>query len=166
MGSAITVRRATPGDVGEILAMIRALAECEHLAEQCVIEAEALRKHLFGHDPAAEVLIAEIDSSAAGFALFFTTYSTFLGKPGLWLEDLFVLAGRRGKGLGRALLGRLAETATARGYGRLEWAVLDANRSAIAFYHSLGADLMDDWTTCRVTGEDLATLARHTSDTL
>ena len=163
MGSAITVRPAASGDVGHILEMIRSLAEYEHLADQCVIQAEALREHLFGHDPAAEVLIAQIDSSAAGFALFFTTYSTFLGKPGLWLEDLFVFDEHRGNGLGRALLRRLAQTAIARGYGRLEWSVLDANRSAIAFYQSLGADLMDDWTTCRVTGEHLATLARHTS---
>jgi GNAT superfamily N-acetyltransferase len=144
------VRPATPADVDRIAAFIRALAEYERLTAECVFDPADLRDHLFGPRPCAEVLIAEVDSTPVGFALFFPTYSTFLGRPGLWLEDLFVLPEARRHGAGGALLRRLTEIATERGCGRLEWSVLDWNQPAIDFYRSLGARLLDDWTTCRL----------------
>jgi GNAT superfamily N-acetyltransferase len=156
----IIVRPATPADVGVIIDMIRALAEYENLSEQCVAEAGPLCEHLFGPSPSAEVLIAEVDGSAAGFALFFQTYSTFLTRPGLWLEDLFVRPEHRRGGVGKALLAGVAQVAAHRGCGRVEWSVLDWNQPSIAFYQRLGARLMDEWTTCRVEGMTLAALAR------
>jgi GNAT superfamily N-acetyltransferase len=117
-------------------------------------------EHLFGPSPSAEVLIAEVDGSAAGFALFFQTHSTFLTRPGLWLEDLFVRPEHRRGGVGKALLAGVAQVAAHRGCGRVEWSVLDWNKPSIAFYQRLGARLMDEWTTCRVEGKTLAALAR------
>lgn len=154
-----TLRPATVADVALILDLIRGLAEYERLPNEVVATEEGLRTSLFGPVPAAEVVIAEVDGIAAGFALFFHTYSTFLGRRGLWLEDLFVRPACRGQGIGRTLLVHLAEVAVARGCGRLEWSVLDWNESAIGFYRALGAVPMDEWTTFRVTGDALRRLA-------
>jgi GNAT superfamily N-acetyltransferase len=152
------LRAATPADVPAILACIRGLAEYERLAHQCVATEEALRETLFGSSPAAEVVLAVQGEETAGFALWFRSYSTFLAQPGIYLEDLFVFPAHRGQGLGRRLLAHLAGTAIERGYGRVEWAVLDWNVDAIRFYHSLGAVPMGDWTTYRLTGDAMATL--------
>jgi GNAT superfamily N-acetyltransferase len=140
--------------------LIRGLAEYERLAHECSMTEEALREHMFGARPYCEALIAEDAQGPAGFALFFSTYSTFRALPGIWLEDLFVLPERRGAGFGKALLARLAQLTVERGFGRLEWSVLDWNEPAIGFYRRLGARLMDEWTTCRVDGEALTALAR------
>ncbi len=158
--SEITVRLANPDDVELIVRLIRELADYEELAHECAADPTALTAHLFGPYPYVEVLIALANGSPAGFALFFTTYSTFLTRPGIWLEDLFVVPERRRTGVGRALLGRVAEIAAERGCGRLEWSVLDWNQPAIDFYERLGARLMDGWTTCRVDGDALTALAR------
>lgn len=144
------VRPATPDDVDQIAAFIRALADYERLSDECVFATADLRDHLFGPRPWAEVLIAELEDVPVGFALYFPTYSTFLGRPGLWLEDLFVLPDHRRRGAGGALLRHLTGLATERGCGRLEWSVLDWNQPAIDFYRAIGARLMDDWTTCRL----------------
>jgi GNAT superfamily N-acetyltransferase len=154
----VEVRPAQPHDVPVILSFIRALAEYEKLSHTVVATEELLREHLFGPRPAAEALLARIDQREVGFALYFQTFSTFVGRPGIWLEDLFVLPEARGKGAGRALLGEIARIARRRDCGRLEWSVLDWNTPAIGFYKKLGAVMMDDWTTCRVTGEALAAL--------
>ncbi len=153
------LRPANVLDVATILDLIRGLAEYERLPHEVVATEEGLRASLFGPVPAAEVVIAEADGMAVGFAIFCHNYSTFLGRRGLWLEDLFVRPACRGQGIGRALLEHLAEVAVARGCGRLEWSVLDWNVDAIRFYRSLGAVPMDDWTTFRVTGQALARLA-------
>jgi GNAT superfamily N-acetyltransferase len=155
----IQVRSATPDDVPLLVQLIHGLAEYERLLDQCIASEELLYEHLFGKRTYCEALIAEDDDGAAGFALFFHNYSTFLTKPGIYLEDLFVLPERRGNGFGRALLTRVAQIAVERGCGRLEWSVLDWNEPAIGFYNHLGARLMDDWTTCRVDGAALADLA-------
>lgn len=126
-----------------------------------MVTAADIRASLFGEQPQAEVLIAEVGEDAAGFALFFHNYSTFLGRRGLYLEDLFVFPAHRGRGVGRALMGRLAQVAIERNCGRFEWWVLDWNESAIRFYESLGARAMSDWTVYRLTGEPLARLARE-----
>ena len=152
------VRPATPADVPLILGFIGALAEYEKLSHAVVATVEQLRTHLFGDRPAAEVLIGELDGRPVGFALFFPNFSTFLAKPGVYLEDLFVLPDARGHGIGRALLSAVAELAVARDAGRLEWSVLDWNEPAIGFYRKLGAVPMDEWTTMRVAGEALRTL--------
>lgn len=153
------IRPATPDDVPTIAALIRALAEYERLSDQVVLDETLLREHLFGVRPYAETLIAEEAGKAVGFALFFHNYSTFLTKPGIYLEDLFVLPEHRGKGHGKALLFALAKLAVERGCGRLEWAVLDWNEPAIRFYESLGAELKKEWIINRVTGDALQQLA-------
>lgn len=153
------IRSATPDDVPAIVSLIRALAEYEKLTHEVVLEAEKLREHLFGARPYAEVLLAEEAGDIVGFALYFHNYSTFLGKPGIYLEDLFVKPEARGFGYGKALLSALARLALERGCGRLEWAVLDWNEPAIQFYQSLGARAMDEWTVYRVTGPALEQLA-------
>jgi GNAT superfamily N-acetyltransferase len=155
----VTIRPATEADLGTIEELIRALAAYERLADEVVMETELLRKGLFGERPYAEVLIADVDDEPAGFALFFHNFSTFLGRPGIYLEDLFVKPEHRAKGIGRALLKRLAEIAVERDCGRLEWAVLDWNEPAIGFYKKLGARPNDDWTVFRLTGESLHNLA-------
>jgi GNAT superfamily N-acetyltransferase len=152
------LRRATRADVPEILRLIRALAEYEKLSGEVVATEEALAETLFGRAPAAEVLLAEEGGRAVGFALFFQNYSTFLGKPGLYLEDLFVEPAARGRGLGEQLLAAIAKLALERGCGRFEWAVLDWNAPAIGFYEALGAKPMNDWTVMRLTGEALKRL--------
>ena len=157
--SAFTIRPATEADVPLILALIRELAEFERLAHEVVAEPEQLRAALFGPTPAAEVLLGFThDGVPAGFALFFQNFSTFLARPGIYLEDLFVRPEFRRAGLGRALITRIASLAVARGCGRFEWAVLDWNENAIGFYRQLGARVLDDWRICRVTSEALQAL--------
>jgi len=158
--SDIRLRAATPDDCGLLLSLIRALAEYEKLEQDCVATEAALREHLFGPRPYAEAIIAEADGQPAGFALFFHNYSTFLAKPGIWLEDLFVKPEFRGRGIGKRLLLDLARIARARGCGRLEWSVLDWNEPAIRFYESLGAELKREWIINRVSGEGLSRLAQ------
>lgn len=157
------IRPATPDDTHTICELIRALAEYERLSDQVVLDEVRLREHLFGSRPFGEVLLAEDAGQVVGFALFFHNYSTFLGRPGIYLEDLFVRPEHRGKGHGKALLRAIARLATERGCGRLEWAVLDWNEPSIAFYRSLGANPMDEWTTFRMTGEALYELAREST---
>jgi GNAT superfamily N-acetyltransferase len=157
-----TIRSATTADLPLILDLIQQLAEYEKLRDSCVATEARLRESLFGPHPAAEVIIAEHDGRPAGFALFCHNYSTFLAQRGIWLEDLFVLPEHRGRGIGRQLLERLAMLAIERDCGRLEWAVLDWNTPSIGFYRALGAVAMDEWTTFRVTGEALTTLADST----
>jgi len=135
--------------------MIRGLAEYERLSQQAVATEESIRASLFGPRPFAEVVLASSGSTPVGFALFFHNFSTFLGRPGLYLEDLFVLPEWRGRGVGRRLLTHLASIAVERGCGRMEWAVLDWNESAIGFYRRLGAQMLDDWRICRLTGDAL-----------
>jgi GNAT superfamily N-acetyltransferase len=156
---AIEIRTATERDVPVILAMIRGLAEYEKLAHLVTATEERLRETLFGIKPAAEVMLAYYDDECAGFALFFTNYSTFLARHGIFLEDLFVKPHLRGKGVGQALLRRLARIAAQRGCGRVEWEVLDWNVPSIQFYKKLGAVPMDEWTKYRLTGESLEKLA-------
>ncbi|MCR6685905.1 GNAT family N-acetyltransferase [Pseudoxanthomonas sp.] len=157
--AATVLRPARPDDVPLILELVRELAVYERLEHAAVATAADMHAALFGPHPAAEVLIAERGGQAAGFALFFTSFSTFLGKPGLYLEDLFVRPAHRGLGIGRQLMVELARIALARGYGRFEWSVLDWNAPAIAFYRGLGAQPMDGWTVQRVTGAALQALA-------
>lgn len=150
---------AVESDVPAILDLIRGLAEYEKLSHVVSATEERLRASLFGERPAAEVLMAHWEDECAGFALFFPNYSTFLAQPGLYLEDLYVKPHLRGRGIGAALLTELAALAVARSCGRVEWAVLDWNAPSIAFYKKLGAVPMDDWTTFRLTGESLHTIA-------
>ena len=142
-----------------ILTLIGELAEYERLSHEVVATEDSLQQWLFGEKLAAEVLIAERRTEAAGFALFFHSFSTFLGRPGIYLEDLYVRPAFRGRGMGKAMLVHLAKLAKERGCGRLEWSVLDWNEPSIRFYESLGAVAMDDWTVHRVTGEALDRLA-------
>lgn len=155
----LTIRSATPSDVSAVFQLIQALADYEQLAHQVSGSADALAHHLFGPRPYVETLLAEIDGQIAGFALFFTSYSTFLTQPCLYLEDLFVLPDYRAQGVGKALLRRLAQMANERGYGRLEWSVLDWNEPAIAFYRRIGAEILADVRICRVAGDSLHQLA-------
>ena len=155
---AATIRPAAPGDAEAIHALIRELAEYERLTHLCTGSAADLARALFGDPPAAEVLVAEVDGAIEGFALHFPTFSTFLAKRGLWLEDLYVRPAFRGKGLGGRLLRAVAAVAVERGCGRFEWSVLDWNAPAIAFYERLGATVMPDWRIARVTGDALACL--------
>ena len=163
MTSAVLLRTATEADVPRILRHIRALGEYERLAHEVVATEAQLAATLFGERLFAEVTLADLEgpggSEPAGFALYFHSYSTFLGKPGLYLEDLFVEPAARRHGVGRALLRHLAQLALERGCGRLEWAALDWNRLAIDFYLGLGAVAMDEWTTFRLTGAELQRLA-------
>jgi GNAT superfamily N-acetyltransferase len=156
----IRIAAASEADVPVLLEMIRGLAEYEKLASLVVATEERLRESLFGERPSAEVLFAYLEEECAGMALFFPNYSTFLAQPGLFLEDLYVKPQLRGKGIGRALLTRLAEIAVERRYGRLEWDVLDWNEQAIGFYRGLGANPMDEWTRFRLSGESLIKLAQ------
>lgn len=160
----VILRTAVEQDVPAIFELVRELAVFEKLERQLIATAADFREQLFGPHPAAEAIVAEqpghgSDTVLVGMALFFRTFSTFNGKPGLWLEDLIVKEACRGQGVGRRLIERLAQIAVARGYLRLEWAVLDWNVKAIQFYRSLGALPQDEWTTYRLTGEPLTTLA-------
>jgi GNAT superfamily N-acetyltransferase len=155
----VSIRPAVVDDLDLVIGFIRALAEYERLADAVVLDRTLIGCHLFGDKPMAEVLIGEIDGAPRGFALFFHNFSTFEGKPGIYLEDLFVDPEARGAGLGKALLARLAQLAMERGCARLEWSVLDWNEPSIEFYKSLGAQAMDGWTINRVDGAALAALA-------
>ena len=160
---AVTIRPATPTDLPLIAELIRALAEYEKLADEVRFDEGRLGEKLFGERRYAEVLIAEVDGAAMGFALFFHNFSTFEGRPGIYLEDLFVRPEARGQGLGKALLAELARIAVERDCARLEWWVLDWNEPSIGFYKSLGARPMDQWTVMRVDGAALQTLASFTA---
>jgi GNAT superfamily N-acetyltransferase len=153
--SSISIRTASIDDVPHILGFIRALAEFEKLSHLMSATEFDLREHLFGAQRVAEALIGSFDNHPVGYALFFTTFSTFLAKPGVWLEDLFVMPDHRGRGVGRALLRAVANVAIERKCGRLEWSVLDWNQPAIDFYHRAGATIMNDWRICRVDGDAL-----------
>ncbi len=156
----LSVREARAADAPRIHALICELASYEKLSDQVTGSADSLREHLFGERRYAEALIGEIDGEAVGYALFFPTYSTFLARPGIWLEDLFVLPEHRGRGLGTALLAQVAALALERDCGRLEWSVLDWNEPSIGFYRALGAGPVDGWTSYRLAGAALAALAR------
>jgi GNAT superfamily N-acetyltransferase len=155
----LALRPATPADLPLIAELIRALADYEKLSHEVRFDEAVLGEKLFGARPYAEVLIGEVDGSPQGFALFFHNFSTFEGRPGIYLEDLFVRPEARGLGLGRALLAELARLAVERGCARLEWWVLDWNEPSIGFYKSLGARPMDEWTVMRVDGASLLALA-------
>jgi len=155
----LSIRFAQPDDLDAICGFIRALADYERLAHEVRTDRAALERHLFGPRPMAEVLIAEDAAGPIGFALFFHNFSTFEGRPGLYLEDLFVVPEARGNGVGKALIIRLAQIALARDCARFEWWVLDWNQPAIDFYRSIGAKPMEEWTVQRVEGEALRALA-------
>jgi len=154
----IAIRPSTAADLPLVAQLIRDLAEYEKLAHEVRFDEAVLGEKLFGPRPYAEVVIGEIDGTAQGFALFFHNFSTFEGKPGIYLEDLFVKPEARGSGLGKALLSHLAALAVERDCARLEWSVLDWNEPAIGFYKSLGARFMDEWTVMRIDGTALAQL--------
>ncbi len=155
----LRIRPARLGDAGTIANLVHELAVYEKLEEFARATAEDFHRHLFGPRPYAEAILAEIDGEAVGFALFFPTFSTFRGQPGLYLEDIYVKPSHRGRGIGKALLATLAKLAIDRGLGRLEWAVLNCNSPAIEFYRSLGAGPLDEWTTYRLCDGPLAELA-------
>jgi GNAT superfamily N-acetyltransferase len=159
MVSQLILRLAQPTDAPVLFRLIQALAEYEKLSHAVTGNADALKEHLFGSRTYAEAIIVEYAGQAVGFALFFSSYSTFLTQPGIYLEDLFVLPGYRRLGIGKAMLSYLAGLAVERGCGRLEWSVLDWNEPAIAFYRRMGAAVLPDWRICRVTGEALSLLA-------
>jgi GNAT superfamily N-acetyltransferase len=154
------LRAAEPRDVRAIVGLIRELADFEKLTHLVEVTPQSLHPQLFGERPAAESVVAEREGEVIGFALFFTNFSTFLGKPGLYLEDLYVQPAHRGSGVGQALLTHLAGLANERGYGRFEWSVLDWNVDAIRFYERMGATLMPEWRICRVSGATLRSLGR------
>ena len=156
----VLIRAARREDAGEVLRLIGELARYEKLEHMAVGTEEALAASLFGPRPSCEALVAERDGRAVGFALFFTTFSTFLCKPGLYLEDVFVEPEHRGAGIGKALLRRLAALCAERGCGRFEWRVLDWNEPSIRFYRSLGAQIMPEWELVRMTEPEIASLAK------
>lgn len=158
ISDSIRIRQAEAQDAGTVFNFIRALAHYERLEHEVVSTEEKLRETLFGDPKFAEVLLLEVQSKAVGFALFFHNYSTFLGRPGIYLEDLFVLPEMRGQGYGKMLLSALAQIAVERKCGRLEWSVLDWNEPAIRFYKSIGAKDLNEWTVYRLTGEELQAL--------
>ncbi len=160
-GTTFHIRDAVPDDAPVIRTLIRALAEYERAPHDAVVTEEQIRETLFGPRRSAEVILGCEGRSAVGFAVFFHNYSTWLGRPGLYLEDLFVHPEARGRGYGRRLLAHLARIAEARGCPRMEWSVLDWNAPAIGFYRALGAIPMDEWTVYRLTGPALAALARE-----
>lgn len=159
----IEIRPAKSEDVETIFQLIHALADYEKLSHEVTGTAALLHEHLFGAHPCIEALLADHQGQPIGFALFFTNYSTFLTKPGIYLEDLFVMPDYRGKGIGKALLGALARLALERDCGRLEWSVLDWNEPAIAFYQRIGATVLPEWRICRVTGAAIAPLGKSSS---
>ena len=161
MTTPFTLRPAAPADLPAIVGLIRELADFEHLSHLVVVTPESLQPHLFGDKPAAEAVVAEVQGRVVAFALFFTNFSPFLGRPGLYLEDRYVQPAHRGAGLGKALLQHLGALAVERGCGRFEWSVLDWNENAIRFYEKMGATVMPDWRICRVTGEALAGFGRQ-----
>jgi diamine N-acetyltransferase len=159
----LTIRRARPDEAGLVLALVRELAEYEKLLHEVVATEAEIADALFGNNPRLFCDIAEWNGEPAGFAAWFVNFSTFAGRHGIYLEDLFVRPALRGNGIGKALLVNLASECTANGWGQLQWAVLDWNAPSIAFYKSLGAVMMDEWTLCRVAGPALASLAKGAS---
>ena len=157
--SDLILRLAQPEDCDVLFELIKGLAEYEKLTDAVTGSAAQLKEHLFGSKKYAEAILAETNGETAGFALFFHNYSTFLTQPGIYLEDLFVLKQYRQKGIGKALLTKLASIAIERNCGRLEWSVLNWNEPAKAFYRHMGADILEDWQICRVTGDELSQLA-------
>ncbi len=162
MSCAHRLRAAEPRDLDAIVALIGELAEFEKLTHLLEVTPDKLRPHLFGERPVAECVVGEVDGEVVAFALFFTNFSTFLAKPGLYLEDLYVRPAQRGTGLGKALLEHLGRLAAGRSCGRFEWSVLDWNERAIRFYEGLGATVMPDWRICRITGERLERFSSRT----
>lgn len=160
----LVIRFAQEGDIGAILTLIRELAEYEKLTHEVVATEDSIRQALFGVSPAAGALVAEREGETAGYAVFFTTFSTFLGRPGLYLEDIYVRPHFRRSGIGRALFARVAGIARDRGCGRLEWSVLKWNTPAVEFYRGLGAVELDEWTTFRLTGKALDEAAQAAGD--
>ena len=158
----VSIASGRPEDVPVILDLIRALAEYERMTHEVVATEDDLRTWLFGPRPVAEVVLARAGDVVVGFALFFHNFSTFLGRPGLYLEDLFVKPEWRGRGVGRQLLVHLAALAVERGCGRMEWSVLNWNEPAVGFYQRLGASVMEEWRICRLTGETLTRVASGT----
>jgi len=154
------LRAAEPRDVAAIVGLIRELADFERLTHLLRVTPETLQPHLFGDKPVVESVVGEVNGEVVAFALFFTNFSTFLARPGLYLEDLYVRPEHRGRGLGRALLEHLGALAVQRDYGRFEWSVLDWNEHAIRFYQAMGATVMPEWRICRVTGEALQNFAQ------
>jgi diamine N-acetyltransferase len=159
----LTIRRVRPGEAGLVLAFIRELAEYEKLSHEVEATEDMIAEALFSSNPQLFCAIAEWDGEAVGFAVWFANFSTFSGRHGIYLEDLYVRPSHRGRGLGKALLVHLARECVDNGWSRLQWAVLDWNAPSIAFYKSLGAAMMDDWTLCRVTGPALTRLAGSTT---
>lgn len=159
MTHAFTLRAAEPRDVPAIVGLIRELAEFEKLTHLLQVTPESLAPHLFGPKPVVEAMVAEAGGEVIAFALYFTNFSTFLSKPGLYLEDLYVRPAYRQLGIGKALLQRLGALAVGRGYGRFEWSVLDWNENAVRFYEKMGATVLPDWRICRVTGPALQAFA-------
>ncbi|MDX2097541.1 MAG: GNAT family N-acetyltransferase [Leptolyngbyaceae cyanobacterium bins.59] len=155
------LRSATIADVPTIFSLVQALADYEKLSHEVTGTEALLKEHLFGDRPYVEAVLAEWKGQPVGFALFFYNYSTFLTKPGIYLEDLFVLPDYRSKGIGKALITHVATLAVERGCGRLEWSVLDWNEPAIGFYRRMGADILPDWRICRVTGDALINLSNR-----
>jgi GNAT superfamily N-acetyltransferase len=156
------LRRARPGEAPLVLTLVRELAAYEKLSHEVEATEADIDVALFGDNPLLFCEIAEWENEPVGFTVWFLNFSTFSGRPGLYLEDLFVRPTHRGKGIGKALLAHLAKACVANGWSRLQWAVLDWNTSSIEFYKSLGAAMMDEWTVCRLSGEALATLAGKT----
>ncbi len=152
------IRQAQQADASAIFSLIQELAHYEKLSHQVTGTPETLAEHLFGIPAYAEAIVAEAQGQLIGFALFFKNYSTFLTKPGLYLEDLYVQDAYRGQGIGKALIQAVAQIAQERGYGRLEWTVLDWNETAISFYQKMGAEVLPNWRICRVTGESLQSM--------
>jgi len=159
MGNTFSIRPASPGDAGIILGMVRELADYENLLHQCVATEKQLRTALFNENAVAEALLGELEGNPIAFALFFHNFSTFLGKPGLYLEDLYVKSPYRGRGFGKAFLKKLAQIAIERKCGRFEWSVLDWNEPAIRAYDAIGATSLEDWTIRRLEGANLLKLA-------
>jgi GNAT superfamily N-acetyltransferase len=154
------LRAAEPRDVPAIVGLIHELAAFEKLSHLCEVSADTLAPHLFGDKPVVECVVGEVSGVVVAFALFFPNFSTFLAKPGLYLEDLYIQPAHRGNGLGKALFEHLAGLAVERGCGRFEWCVLDWNERAIRFYEGMGATVMPDWQLCRMTAERLAAFAK------
>ena len=156
----LIIRDAQASDSHTLFALIQGLAEYEKLSDAVIGNAEALKEHLFGSPKYVDAILAELEGKAVGFAIFFHNYSTFLTKPGIYLEDIFVLPEYRRQGIGKALLTRVAQIAVKRDCGRVEWSVLDWNISAQTFYRNMGADILEDWRICRVNGDNLIKLAK------
>ena len=159
---ALNIRRVRPGEAGLVLGFVRELAEYEKLSHEVEATEAMIADALFGEKPQLHCAVAEWNGEAVGFALWYLTFSTFSGKSGLYLEDLFVQPAHRGKGIGRALMIHLARRCVDNSYGHFQWSVLDWNTPSIDFYKSLGAVMMDEWTTCRVSGDALKQLAERT----